>query len=228
MTTPDHVAAALRVGATAWWVNAVLRGATPGDVAADHLTGLVVFPEGERLAWLAAVGRLRGSGVTHLNTRVSEPGDPAGLPGPVEVTRVALAAGAVLITDDSGLVIVPAAGGHWACLAAAPARGEPLGTLAEARSLMRTAMAELTAEFSGLDPDDEALAALADLRELSDPVPAPGTDPRAVDVAATAVRGWWLSGIATGLCRRQGRPTPPPVHQLAAVARRALSVAFSG
>ncbi len=227
MTVPDEIQRALRVGATSWWVNAVLAGAAPGDVAADHLPGLVIFPDGERMSWLSAVGRLRTAGVSGVNTRVTEAGDPAGLPGPVEVTRAALAAGSVLTTDGSRLVMVPTAGGHWGCLPASPTHGEPLGTLAEARSLMRTAMAELSAEFSGLDPDDEALASVAALRRLVDPVPPPGLEPRSADVAATAVRVWWMSRIAAGLSDRRGLSCPPQVRGLGPLARRALSVAFS-
>lgn len=224
---PGEIERALRVGATSWWLNAVLTGAAPGDVAADHLPGLVVFPDGERVSWLGAVGRLRTTGVAGVNTRVTEPGDPAGLPGPAEVTRAALAAGSVLTTDDSRLVIVPTAGGHWGCLPASATPGEPLGTLAEARSLMRTAMAELSAEFSGLDPDDEALASVAALRDLQDPVPPPGLEPRSVDVAATAVRVWWMTRIAAELSVRRGLTCPAPVRGLGPLSRRALSVAFS-
>lgn len=223
----ERIRRAAAAGQTAWWLNAVFAGRVPGDTGADQLTGSVGFPDGNRETWLPAIGRLRRDGVTQVAVRLTEPGDPAGLPGPPPTTRAALAAGAALVTSPHCSALVPVTATTWQVLPGTPVPGDALGTLAEARSLMRTAMADVTAALPGLEPDDAALAQVALLREMADPLPAPGVDPRAVEVSGTALRVWWLTCIADDLCARQARSVPALVRELRPLARRAASVAFS-
>lgn len=217
-------------GQAVWWINAVLDHRVAPDVGVEHLNGTVVFAPDPPVPWLLALGNLRSSSVTALQLRVVVPGDPLGLPGPAAVTRAAVAAGLAMVSIDGRLTLIPA--GHtdrWHALASTGQAGTatPLGSVAESRTLMRTAMAELTASFTSLDPDDEALTELTALRAAEGPTPPPGTDPRAAQLTGDALRVWWLTGIATALCERQGRPAPPAVRSLEPLARRAVAAAFS-
>lgn len=217
-------------GQSTWWINAVLEQRVAPDVAVDHLAGAVEFTPEPPTPWLFALGQLRAQQIPALHLRVVVAGDPVGLPGPAAVTRAAVAAGVAMVAANGALTLVPVADtGRWYALASsgqAPGAA-PLGSVAESRTLMRTAMAELTASFTSLDPDDDALTELAALRALPGPEPPPGTDPRAAQLSGDAMRVWWLTQIADRLCHRQGRPTPTPVRSLEPLARRAISNAFS-
>jgi hypothetical protein len=180
------------------------------------------------MAWL----RVRM--VTQVRLRLVEPGDPMGLPGPPEVTRLAVAAGAGLVGGDrqtDGMVtLVPVhEANRWVAYesAARPAGVTPLGTLGESRQLMRECMADLTAALPGLDPDDEALAQITRLRAFAGPHPAPGVDPGAARLAGDALRVWWLTIIAADLAERRDLAVPEGLRELRPLARRAASVAFS-
>lgn len=217
-------------GQSTWWINAVLDHRVAPDVAVDHLSGAVSFTPDPPAPWLFALGRLRSLRISTLHLRVVTAGDPAGLPGPAAVTRAAVAAGVAMVAGDGTLTLIPVADtGRWHAVASSgqPPGASPLGTVAESRTLMRTAMAELTASFTSLEPDDEALAELTALRALPGPEPPPGTDSQAAQLSGDALRVWWLTDIADRLCARQGRVTPAPVRSLEPLARRAISNAFS-
>lgn len=215
-----------------WWINAVLAGTVPADQATDHLVGQVLLPhEDTPVPWLLALAPLRRDGVTEVGLRLVAAGDPLGLPGPAAVTSAVVAAGAAVVAP--GLVLVPDPPGRadtlWRGLAATPqpATASPLGTLSEARTLMRTAMAELSATVTSGDPDDEALAAIAELRDFRPLSPPSGIAADAAQVADSALRVWWLTIVATEWAERAGRPAPAGLSGLRPLARRAASVAFS-
>lgn len=230
MTDRDRVGAVARSGASVWWLNAILGHRVAPDEGVRHLAGSVQWGADVPTTWLLAVGTLRTTGIDAMRLVVVTAGDPLGLPGPVEVTRAAVAAGMAVVSSDGRWTLVPISDtDRWRGLASGglAATASPLGSPGEARSLMRTAMAELTASFTSLDPDDEALAELTSLRAL-EPLPAPDcVDPRTAQLADTALRVWWLAGIAERLCGRRSLDTPDQVRRLEPLARRAIGVAFS-
>ncbi len=230
MAVRAEVSQVSTAGQTTWWINAVLGHHVPLDVGIEHLSGSVSFHTDPPVPWTLAFGALRSREVTHLDLRVVEPGDPMGLPGPAAVTRVVVASGLAAVTEDGTMVLVPVGDtDRWQALEStgAPTSAMPLGTLSEARSLMRTSMAELTHSFTSLEPDDLALAELGALRSFHGPVPPPCADPRAVQLATDALRVWWLTLVAADLSERRGESSPAPVRSLRPLARRAVCVAFS-
>lgn len=217
-----------RAGEAVWWLNAVLHNAVPPDEAVSHLTGSVSFDGDAPLSWPLALGLLRSQGIASLALVVVAPGDPAGLPGPADVTQSAVAVGVAAVSDDASVTLLPV-GDRWAARASTPRPASvlPLGTAAEARVLMRTAMAELTASFTSLEPDDEALSEIADLRTFHGPSGPVAVDPRNVALAGDALRVWWLTGVATRLCERRQSVRPESIRTLEPLARRATALAFS-
>lgn len=229
---PPGIRMAAAAGSLGWWLNATLAGTVPADLATDHLTGQVLLPGNPSpQPWLLTVAELRRSGAESIDLRLVEAGDPLGLPGPAAVTSAVVAAGTAVLAP--GLVLIPDPAGRadalWRGLAATPQpiTAAPLGTLSEARSLMRTAMAELSATVNSNDPDEAALAAIAALRGFAPVAPPPGIEPTAAQVADSALRVWWLTTIASELAEREGAPVPEGLRQLRPLARRAASVAFS-
>lgn len=217
-----------------WWLNALLSQTCSPDDAAGAVEWSVrgFTPAGTPpISGTALVGALRARRVERLALAIVEPGDPVGLPGPPEVTRAAVAAGLAAVAGDGTWTLIPAAGDpplHWAAsasIAHADPRA-PLGTLGEARGLMREAMAHIT-RVAALDPDDEALAGLALYRGFPAPHPPPGIPARAAQVADAALRVWWLTQIAADLAQRRGLPVPAQVRRLRPLSRRAAAVAFS-
>lgn len=222
-------------GQLAWWLNAVLCHAVAPDDAVPYwgASSVQLFDAGTHgapVGWALALAPLRTAGIRRLTVRFVEPGDPAGLPGPAELTRLAVEQGVALVADPAQVVFVPVGGtDRWRCYPATPHSDaeSPLGTLAEARQLMRSSMAELTAALPGLDPDDTALAEIATLRAFRGPRPPRGVDPRAAQTACDALRVWWLTRIAGDLAERRELVVPAGLAQLRPLARRAASVAFS-
>lgn len=230
MTELARVRTVAATGGSVWWLNGVLAHLVAPDEGVRHLTGTVSIGPEPPVSWLLAIGGLRSRAVSAMELLVVEPGDPLGLPGPADVTRVAVAAGVAVISSDGAWTFVRLGQtARWQGLASTPrpTTASPLGTTGEARTLMRTAMAELTASFTSLDPDDDALAEVASLRNFTVPEAPPTVDPRTAQLADTALRVWWLTGIAERLCQRRGRAVPEQVKHLQPLARRAVAVAFS-
>lgn len=221
-------------GELTWWLNAALGAQVSPDEATDHLRGRVRFPDGEDVTWPLALGTLRRRQVDHLQIRFLEPGDPLGLPGPAEVSRAGVTAGLALVSDSGSLTVLPVTpspdvAAAWTAVASTPTAPSalPLGTLREARGLMREAMAEVTAALTGLPTDESALADIATLRASTGPVPPRQFPAEAAQVADTAVRVWWLVSIAAELAQRRSIALPDAVVRLRPLARRAAAVAFS-
>lgn len=228
------IARARGAGELAWWLNAVLRHAVPPDEALRYWgsSSVQLLEEGGHagapVGWALALAPLRNAGVDHLDVRFVEPGDPLGLPGPREVTAAAVDAGVAIVGGRYAFVPVgPTDRWRGYPAAARPAQSRPLGSVPDARALMRTAMAELTATLPALDPDDEALAEITELRSCRGARPPHGVPAAAAQTANDALRVWWLTLIAGGLAERRDLPVPPGVARLRPLARRAAAVAFS-
>lgn len=228
------IARARGAGELGWWLNAVLRHAvSPDEALRCWGSASVQLLEdgghtGAPVGWALALAPLRGAGVDHLDVYFVEPGDPLGLPGPGEVIAAAVEAGVAIVGGHHAFVPVGPTN-RWRDYPAAPrpTRARPLGSVPDARQLMRTAMAELTAALPALDPDDEALAEITELRSCRGARPPHGVRVAAAQTANDALRVWWLTLIARGLAERRGLPVPPGVTTLRPLARRAAAVAFS-
>lgn len=108
--TPTATQVVRRAGLAAAWGTAVLQGRCAPDDAAAAIVGVdephrITGIDPDPVGWTVALGRLRGRGATVLVMVAPVPGDVAALPGPPELNRQALAAGAAVFADGS-----PAAG----------------------------------------------------------------------------------------------------------------------
>ncbi len=229
---PIEVSRAVSAGETVWWANAVLAQTCSPDDAAALLTGSFHGLADGAVSGPGLVGALRGRGIHRLTLAIVEPADPVGVPGPAEVARAAVSAGLAAVTDDAAMTLIPAEGPPPLVWTAVPSRpggnpAAPLGSWAEAHSLMREAMVEISRSVPAMSPDDDALAELDDYRRFSPPAPPPGIPARACQVADAALRVWWLTGTAGRLAQRLGKAPPEPVRRLRPLARRAASAAFS-
>lgn len=93
-----------RSGLLAAWGTAVLQGRCSPDDAVDAIVGddephRVAGLADEPVGWSVALGLLRRRGATALVLVTPVPGDLAGLPGPPDVNRDVLIAGAAVIAD---------------------------------------------------------------------------------------------------------------------------------
>jgi hypothetical protein len=192
------------------WFNAWLCGATSTDSAlegvvggdaAHHLTGLPDHPE--PIPLVLALGRLRNLGATEGRLALPAPGDPLGLAGPTAFNEQTLEAGEGCVLPGSGLGLVPCAVGagvYWRAHRAEAGPGRP--DLAEADRDLRVALVHTADHLAGLDlvgwrPDvaDE----LVDLRTSPAATGwAPGYPPRALAVAAAALRALAIVSLAVG------------------------------
>jgi hypothetical protein len=190
------------------WFNAWLRGATSTDSAlegvvggdtAHHLTDLPDDPEPVPI--VLAMGRLRNLGATESRLALPAPGDPLGLAGPTAFNEQTLEAGEGCVLPGSGLGLVPCvvgAGVFWRVHRAESDSGRP--DLAEADRDLRAALVHTADHLTRMDlanrrPDvaDE----LVDLRGTSAAMEwAPGYPPRAVAVAAAALRALAIVSLA--------------------------------
>ena len=219
-------------GQLVWWLNAVLAQACSPDDAAGKLAircrGLTDSP----IYGPEMIGALRARKTNRLVLAVVEPGDPLGLPGPAPITKAAVAAGVAVVTADGSMTFIPADGEpplDWIALPSSQ-RIDPvaqLGSLGEANSLMKEGMLRISTSVDGLEPDDAAMAELALYRDWRPPEPPPGLGPRAAQLAESALRVWWLTGVARDLAQRRGGQLPDPVKELRPLARRASAAAFS-
>jgi hypothetical protein len=192
------------------WFNAWLRGATSTDCAlegviggdaAHHLTSLPDDPE--PIPLVLALGRLRNLGATEGRLALPAPGDPLGLAGPTTFNEQTLEAGEGCILPGSGIGLVPCvvgAGVFWQVHRAESSAARP--DLAEADRDLRAVLVRTADHLAGLDlagrrPDvaDE----LVDLR-ISRAAKgwAPGYPPRALAVAAAALRALAIVSLAVG------------------------------
>ena len=238
------------------WAGACLDG----DVAPDALSEHAVAPgHVHRVAGLpavatAATASVPGDSAVSLPLAVAElrrrgarrawlvwpaPGDPAGLPGPAELNRLALEAGEAVVVEPgadgaAGLALVPSRLGPTAVLWTAlpvldPARSAT--SLAEADRALKAAIREATDALDALDvararPEDAPALAAARLRPPPLELP-PGYDPRARSVLDTAQRLDALLGIAqaddgAAVTRRESDDRAAVLREL----RRAVRHAF--
>jgi hypothetical protein len=106
-SAPVQVTEAVRrAGRLAAWGTAVLRGRSAPDDAVDAIVGddephRVVGLADDPVGWSVALGLLRRRGATSLVLVTPVPGDLVGLPGPPDVNRDVLTAGAGVIADGA-------------------------------------------------------------------------------------------------------------------------------
>jgi hypothetical protein len=219
----------------------VLVGSVSPDEAVTHVQGHVLLPNEaardsdrapaatptDRSPWPLAWGWLRRHHCAALQLTLPVPGDPAGLAGPPDTLSSAIAAGSALLCDSTPWALVPSDQELWRArpMETGPPTGV-VGTLSESRRAMREAMIEITGAFTSLTPDDAALAEIAQARSMAAPTPPPGVEPRAAQLAASAIQVWEFMEIAARAATRSDRPVPE-LGDLKLTARRALSVAFS-
>jgi len=227
----SEVIRAAQVGVMTWWLNAALAHTEPLDEASPHLLGDVIgmSPDDHRQSWILATGGLRGAGIDHLRLAIVEPGDPLGVAGPAPVTAAAVSAGMALVSDVGGVTFIPDAEiGLWTRVASrrtlTPAG---LGTVANARTVMREAMHTLSATFPTVDPDEQVMAELTSYRQFGLPITPYGISERTREIATDSLRVWWLTAITRDFCERSGLPVPTQLRELRPAARRAAAVAFS-
>ncbi|MCH9719137.1 MAG: hypothetical protein K0U60_04635 [Actinomycetia bacterium] len=219
-------------GQMVWWLNAVLAQICSPDDAAGKILGTCHGLAEAPVAGPALVGALRGRGVDRAVLAVVEAGDPLGLPGPAPITKAAVGAGVAIVAGDGSITMIPADGEpplDWLVLPSSQ-RIDPiaqLGSLGEAHSLMREGMLQISASMTGLEPDEVAMAELSRYRDWRPPDPPPGLPPRAAQLAESALRVWWLTGVAQELAQRRGANPPQQIRELRPLARRASAAAFS-
>ena len=229
---PIDVRRAESAGQTIWWLNAALAQTCSPDEAASMISGTFHGLGNAPITGAATIGAMRARGFERLSLAVVESGDPVGLPGPAPVTREAVAAGLAAVSADGTLTIIPASGEPPLIWLAVPStsRIDPVaqfGSVGEAQSLMREGMLEISNTMPDLEPDDTALAELAEYRSWRPPLPPPQLPPRAAQLAEAALRVWWLTGVARELSQRQGLTLSQQLRELRPLARRAVAAAFS-
>lgn len=147
--------------------------------------------------------------------------------GPAATTKLAINSGAALVCDEARLALVPQEFGFWRAHPIDPGMPEGgLGTVSEARRAMREAMIDISQAFTTFDPDQIAQDQIRKARVSAPPAAPPGVDPRAAQLAASAIQVWELMDIAADAAERAGRKARD-LTELNHTARRALAVAFS-
>ncbi|MGH1565718.1 hypothetical protein [Mumia sp. DW29H23] len=232
------------------WFNAWLADAAPletatdavrADDAAHHVlggtAGLLAQRDGDApsaepllLAW----GALRRAGATGASLALPEPGDPYGLAGPAPFTAAATDAGEAVVVEGIGVGVVPevvGSGVFWHLYDAHPV--SPTAGVAESSRELRTELAGTADELLSLDVArwrPEVREALADIREATAPALAPGYDPRAEQLAATALRCLAIAELAAdtesaAVTAWESDTRAAHLRTLARTARHALVVA---
>ena len=141
------------------WGNAALEGNVSLDDAADVISGsgrvahriFGLFGEegGVNLAY--ALGRLRADGASGLRLVLPRPGDPGGLPGPVDFNSLALSRGeAVLTVSGPPRGVLGEGRGAWTVHDVAADARTPL-SLHDAELGLNQQMREATAVLMQLD-----------------------------------------------------------------------------
>ncbi|MFC6149480.1 hypothetical protein [Mumia xiangluensis] len=190
------------------WFNAWLADTAPLETATDAVRGddaahhVLVALDGDRSAQSLVLtwGALRRAGATGATLALPEPGDPYGLAGPATFTAAATDAGEAVVIDGAGIGLIPEVVGRgvfWHRYEARPvAPGVGLG---EASRDLRTELAVTAEALLKLDVarwQPEVREALAGIRDATGPLLAPGYDPRAEQLAATALRCLAIAELA--------------------------------
>jgi hypothetical protein len=238
---PNQIRRAVRAGATLWWTNAVLIGTVTPDEAVSHVKGDVLVPtrtwakmgssslplDSDRSPWPVTWGWLRRHECHGLRLVIPRPGDPLGMSGPPETTSAAIDSGCALICDQAGVALIPQKSDIWHVRevgAGLPEGG--LGTIGEARRSMREAMTDVSQVLPAMSPDQTDLARIDQARRTKVPTAPRGIDPKAAELAASAVQVWQFVEIALDSAHVRGH-VPRELVDLNRNARRALAVAFS-
>lgn len=192
----------------AWWLTGWLRGGTrPGEVldavrdgdAAHHVLGLT--DEDEPVPLLLALPGLRRTGAHSAGLALPAPGHPAGLGGPAEFNRRALAAGEAVVLEGAGVGLVPHRAGAGVTWTVLPARPRPLIDLGEASRNLRRTLASTATDLAELEVarwNPEVADALMDLRHRTH-FAHPGSVPtEAADLAARAQQALDIVELALG------------------------------
>jgi hypothetical protein len=199
---------------------------------------------------------LRSAGAAGLRVALPAPGDPFGLPGPAAFNVEAVDAGEAVLVEGELLLphgvgrlgLVPEVtefGSAWEPGATVAWRAEPVHappapeatTLSDAERSLRTALADATRALADLDVarwrEDAAdrIAAVRDGALGRSELP-PGTDPRALRVAASAARVRAIVALAVeddgaAVTGFEATARARSLRAVDAVARRALAVAVN-
>lgn len=188
-------------GLLAAWGNSYLRGAVGPDDAVDGLVSSqpalvqrVDFGDEHAIGWSLALGQLRALGADHIGLRLPASGDVAGLPGPADFNRRALASGECVVIGGTvprgAIPTVEVDAVRWeVCVVD---RIVPVDDLSQVRRLLAQEMADRTAELTRLDLARGRDAADSALRRaeigLSLLRLPPSHPQRAVDLIGTATR----------------------------------------
>jgi hypothetical protein len=228
---------------TAW-----LDAALPGGSSADDLTDAAaavglrrVRRDGAGVPLVLAVGRLRSEGFVRARLVLPAPADPLGLPGPAELNRRALEAGAAILLltagTDCAAVLLPVDDDEW------PVHVVPLGpSVASAWPTVQQARAEFLRAVAGHGAALDALDIAADARGLrglvedEDGAPLPDLPPglaaqrrellaRARLVAVLAAAAAADDGAAVSAAEATSRAAH--LRALSTIARRAIAAAVS-
>jgi hypothetical protein len=226
----------------AWWLTAWLHGrASPDDLvsavldgdAAHHVAG--VPGHDDLVPFALALGAIRSSGATGAGLALPAEGDPVGLGGPAFFNAEALEAGEAVVLVDGGAGLVPLRLGrgvvwHWQVAARrqVPDIGEADRSLRGELIAAANALAALDVARWRPEVADE----LSNLQHRTDPVPAPGTPPRCVDLASRGLQA--LAIVDLALADDGAAITAAEIEQrraalagLGAAGRRALVAACS-
>lgn len=193
MTTPLPPSARL-----AWWATSWLRGHAVTDLVVDAVIGsdathaVAGLPGADGTETLvAALGRLRGLGVTSVGAAFPVEGDPAGLGGPADFNRDALEAGEAVVLADAGIGLVPVRTGAAITWVARPAERRPLPDVGETDRGLRAALPVAADALAALDVArwrPEVADELIDLRRAAPLQAPPGVPARCVDLVGRALQ----------------------------------------
>lgn len=199
---------------------------------------------------------LRSAGAGGLRCVLPAPGDPFGLPGPAAFNVEAVDAGEAVLVEGELLLphgvgrlgLVPEVaefGSAWEPGAAVAWRAAPVHappapdgtTLSDAERSLRTALAEATRALADLDVArwrEDAADRITAVRDgaLGRVELPPGTDPRALRVAASAARVRAIVALAVeddgaAVTGFEASARARSLREVDAVARRALAVAVN-
>lgn len=189
------------------WFNAWIAGDAPLETAADAVRGddaahhvLDGAPGSDVEPLLMAWGALRRAGATGASLAMPAPGDPFGLAGPPAFTAAATDSGEAVVVEGAGVGFVPevvGSGVFWHQYEARPP--SPVTGVAEASRELRTELAVAADQLLALDVarwQPEVREALAGIRETTAPALAPGYEPRAEQLVATALRCLAITDLA--------------------------------
>lgn len=201
MTTPLPPSARL-----AWWATSWLRGHVVTDLVVDAVIGpdathaVAGLPGAQGTETLvAALGRLRGLGVTGVGAAFPVEGDPAGLGGPAGFNREALDAAEAVVLADAGVGLVPTRTGAAITWVAHPAQRRPLPDVGEADRGLRAALPVAADTLAALDVArwrPEVADELIDLRRAAPLQAPPGVPARCVELAGRALQALAVVDLA--------------------------------